>query len=197
MEQRWWLDDAEARSAEAPRSFFIPERGRREALSPGEVVKLIFLFEPPASNGMTGERMWVEIKSATDGRYVAELLNQPAHISSLKPGDAVTFAPEHVAAIQTSEEELGYAVDDYAAVGQQVRENDEFPQLVARVARDARQGGSDSGWRLAAVDDDGPPDWWDLGWITDKFPEVEALFRLDPDAGSWRWDAETRSYVAE
>ncbi|MGH2933164.1 MAG: hypothetical protein ACRDL2_01430 [Gaiellaceae bacterium] len=196
MGQRWWLDNAEVRNAEAPRSFFIPARGRRDALGPGDVVKLIFLFDPAASNGMSGERMWVEVQSATDGRYVGVLLNQPEHITGLKPRDAVTFGPEQVAALHVSEEELGYDIYDYAAVGRQVRDADEFPQLVARVGPSDRQADSDSGWRLAVAEDDGPPEWCDLGWVSDAFPEVEALFRLDVEDGSWQWDAETRSYVA-
>jgi hypothetical protein len=196
MDERWWLDNAEARHAEAPRSFFIPPRGRREALLPGDVVKLIFLFDPAAWNGMNGERMWVEVLSSLGGNYVGELLNQPTHMKTLKAGDTVTFTPEHIAAIEVSEEELGYAVNDYGAVGQRVRE-DAFPYLVARVPPNARQGDSDSGWRLGAAEDDGPPEWCDLGWITDNFPEVEALFRLDADEGSWRWSAEAETYLAD
>jgi hypothetical protein len=46
---RWWLDDAEARHAEAPMSFFIPPAAKRNALSPGDAVKLLFAFESTLS----------------------------------------------------------------------------------------------------------------------------------------------------
>lgn len=193
MAARWWLESAEALNAAAPRDFFIPPRQRRESLARGDVVKLIFLFAPPAPNGMGGERMWVEVESGADGHFVGVLLNRPAYIESLSPGDHVTFGPEHVAALQVSEDELGYVLDDYAAVGERVR-GDEFPHLVARQSSDARMGESDSGWRLAVTEDDGPPEWWELGRVTDRFPQVETLFRLDVEEGSWRWDPERQAY---
>jgi hypothetical protein len=46
---RWWLDDAEARHAEAPMSFFIPPAAKRNALSPGDAVKLLFACESTLS----------------------------------------------------------------------------------------------------------------------------------------------------
>lgn len=64
----WSLADREALHADAPRSFFIPDRGLREQLQAGRFVKLVFVLgESRFIEGMarTVERMWVEITEAS------------------------------------------------------------------------------------------------------------------------------------
>jgi hypothetical protein len=59
----WCLDSGEAYHADAPSTFWIPARDRRESLQPGDFAKLIFrisvdnLEEP-----VTVERMWVIVR---------------------------------------------------------------------------------------------------------------------------------------
>src|SRR3954453_7930000 len=93
----WWLADGEARHAEHPRSYFIPPRARREALRPGELVKLEFTYGPHADREGEGhvERMWVEVLGRGHGR----LRNRPVRLSPLAIGDRLDFAPEHVITI--------------------------------------------------------------------------------------------------
>lgn len=38
----WCLENGEAYHAEAPDTFWLPERSRRETLQPGDIAKLIF-----------------------------------------------------------------------------------------------------------------------------------------------------------
>jgi hypothetical protein len=193
MAQRWWLEDAEERSRESPDSFFIPPRERREALEPGDVVKLIFLFEPPAPSGTTGERMWVEVTAVQEGGYTGELLNEPGDIEELRPGDAIRFEAKHVAARQVSDEEAGYKIGTFALVSPHLAIGAPRPDFVARAPVDRRDGEADSGWRLGAQLDydapsEEPPRWNDLGWLTDRYPELEPLFQEDAATGFWAWD---------
>jgi hypothetical protein len=190
----WWLDDAEKRSREAPDSFFIPPLERRVALEPGRAVKLIFMIDPPVE-GTNAERMWVEVKEQRGGGYVGELLNDPSVIAALRAGDDVSFEPRHVAAMLFSDDELGYRVGDYALVSPYLPIGSPHPEFVLRKPPAERESETDSGWRLVTqADYDAPaadePRWFDLGWLADRFPELEALFRARDETGHWRWDGE-------
>ena len=202
---RWWLDDAERLHQENPESFFIPPESKRKGLLEGDDVKLIFRFdaiETEPGFETNGERMWVRVKEVGDGSYLGELLNDPQHIRDLPRGSLVAFKPQHVAAFAYPPDELEYNPESVAVVSRRIRENHEKPAFVYRNPPALRDGDDDSGWQLfAAKDDDAfisDPNnilWWQLGWIADRYPEIEKLLRQDADAGEWFWDPEGSEYV--
>lgn len=91
------LLDAEVEHRAAPRTFSIPRRAVRDALVPGDLVKLLFVVDPPVRS-VEVERMWVEVVEAKDGGYVGRLDNDPGYVRDLKADDLLSFRPEHVAA---------------------------------------------------------------------------------------------------
>jgi hypothetical protein len=56
---------------------------------------------------------------------------------------------------------------------------------------------SDSGWTVGNGNepDAGPThfEWSPVGWLTDRFPELELVFRAG--GGSWRWDSQQGQYI--
>ena len=121
--ETWWLDSAEARHEVNPRSFFIPPVIDRQQLAVGRSAKLVFEFDERIVDGIrrTGERMWVEVvERREDGGYRRTLVNDPVVLHELAYGELVEFRPEHVAAIEYSDDELGYAAAEPAV-------NDESP----------------------------------------------------------------------
>ena len=81
-----------------PDAFPIPTRPERENLRPGDMVKLVFVLDPPPTSGPNAERMWVEVRaSQPDGVIEGWLTNKPVVITSLGPGAIVAFEPRHVA----------------------------------------------------------------------------------------------------
>jgi hypothetical protein len=56
---------------------------------------------------------------------------------------------------------------------------------------------SDSGWTIGNGDepDAGPAhfEWSSVGWLTDRFSELEPVFRSG--RGDWRWDSQQGQYV--
>lgn len=202
----WWLDDAEELHRAPPRTFFIPPLERRQHLAPGDAVKLPFSFE--TADGEAGcERMWVEVVSVRDGTYRGLLMNEPQYIPSLRPGDRVWFEAKHVAAVDGP---LPFDCDSHGFVSAILLhgDDDERPRIVYREAvRDrVNRGGTlsngriDSGWCLMTGDEadlesadavTSSP----LGWLAERYPELEPLFSLDPPAGEWAWDEETCRYV--
>ena len=100
----WDLESAEDRAAESPDSFWIPARVDREAVQPGNLVKLLFRIEaeqPDGSAAVFVERMWVLVTERLDGACVGLLANQPGSFDPadgvyLARGAEVPFRPEHV-----------------------------------------------------------------------------------------------------
>ena len=89
----WWLENADARHAEAPRSFFIPPLEHRRELAPGRLVKLVFAFDPPR-RGHSAERMWVEVTQRhRDGTYTGTLANDPSELSRARPRRSGVLRP--------------------------------------------------------------------------------------------------------
>ena len=85
------LVDAEVRALENPSAFAIPDRQARDAIAPGQLVKLIFRGDEIGS-----ERMWVEVeKRVPGGGYIGRLDNEPV-VVDLELDDEVRFGPEHI-----------------------------------------------------------------------------------------------------
>ena len=91
------LDNGEEIHREFPDSFWIPEKGKRESLKPGDIVKLIFrMEESKGSDDVSVERMWVEITEINTPFYKGKLDNDPSGSDCVFCGQSVIFNPCHV-----------------------------------------------------------------------------------------------------
>lgn len=88
------LENGEDLHREFPETFYLPSRVEREALLPGELVKLIFRIS--TENEVHVERMWVCVQSRTEDGYIGLLDNDPYCTKELLSGAKVVFGPEHV-----------------------------------------------------------------------------------------------------
>ena len=97
----WMLGNAEAFHKSHPSEFQIPELSEREALRPGDKVKLVFLFwqNDKGEPYVLSERMWVVIQRVVDSKYVGVLQSDPVSAGRVKVGDLIEFGPEHVASV--------------------------------------------------------------------------------------------------
>ena len=119
----WGLLDAEAQHEAFPDTFPIPSTEERTALRAGDMVKLVFVLDPPPSSGPNAERMWVEVRAARpDGGYEGWLTNRPKVITSLEPSAVVAFDPKHVAGIALRTDEVTFDVKLRAVVSTRLRE---------------------------------------------------------------------------
>lgn len=100
----WCLEDGEAYHAEAPDTFWIPERHRRESLEPGDLAKLIFRISVDnAEDNVSVERMWVLVRERTRDGYLGILDNKPGAIAEndeLWLGTELPFSAKHVINIE-------------------------------------------------------------------------------------------------
>lgn len=91
----WCLEDGEARHAEAPETFWIPDRQRRECLEAGDLAKLIFrIGVDNADESVAFERM----ERTADG-YLGVLDNEPGTIAENDEfwlGSELPFSAKHV-----------------------------------------------------------------------------------------------------
>jgi hypothetical protein len=92
------LENAEERAQQYPSSFELPPEKERKNLKKGDYAKCIFVAPVPI-RGLTGDRMWVQVKRREGDRYVGELANDPTIVDA-KMGDEVAFGPEHVIMIR-------------------------------------------------------------------------------------------------
>ncbi len=169
----WTLDNAEARAAEAPRSFFIPPAELRRSLKVGDEVKLVFRLEREDGE-VAEERMWVEV--AETGPYVGLLRNAPELQGVIEFGARVPFGAEHVAAYDYSAAELGYDPAGRCSLLRRVAEADTPPPLLFL--------NGDGDWEAHATDEsdeelaDGDNVLvWSTGYLSDRFPETEQALR--------------------
>ena len=96
----WCLDDGEAYHAEAPETFWIPERDRRENLEAGDHAKLIFRINVDNADGnVSFERMWVLVRERTSDGYLGVLNNEPDTVAENDEfwlGTELPFSAKHV-----------------------------------------------------------------------------------------------------
>ena len=88
---KYELVDAEERHAANPDTFEIPSDEVKEALTVGDVVKLIF-------DG--SERMWVCITSRSGNRFHGWLDNTPYVVVGLNYKDPIEFEARHIIDVQ-------------------------------------------------------------------------------------------------
>lgn len=100
----WCLEDGEARHAEAPRTFWIPERDRRDSLEIGDLAKLIFRISvDDAEDNVAVERMWVVVRERLADGYLGVLDNEPDAIAENEEfwlGSEIPFSAKHVINIE-------------------------------------------------------------------------------------------------
>ena len=96
----WCLEDGEAYHADAPETFWIPERDRRESLEAGDHAKLIFRINVDNADGnVSFERMWVLVRERTSGGYLGVLNNEPDTVAENDEfwlGTELPFSAKHV-----------------------------------------------------------------------------------------------------
>ena len=176
----------------APRTFSIPRADQRSALRVGDLVKLVFRADPPSPDGLTAERMWVEVREVLPHGFVGALDNQPSFIRNLKPGDRIAFGPEHVAALHGSPTGLELPYGQFARVSLEVAQGG-WP---VDAHREPPEGARASGWVVRGSAGDAP------GFVQMLIDDLLQHFRvldsvLDEPVGSrWVWDEALLEYVA-
>jgi len=99
----WCLEDGEAYHADAPETFWIPDRDRRESLEAGDHAKLIFCINVDNADGnVSFERMWVLVRERTSAGYLGVLNNEPDTVAENDEfwlGTELPFSAKHVIAI--------------------------------------------------------------------------------------------------
>lgn len=196
--QEFVLGDAELLHQEHPETFLIPRRAERDALRPGDLVKLMFeLLEPSGDDG-TAERMWVRVDKAEAGRYVGTLDNEPILLESIVLGDRVEFGPEHVLALWEDDPAEGEPV---VMVFRRSIEEGLRPRVAHRVEPVEPR---DSGWRLL-VGDETDDDLDDpanallrpVAEVCGRWPELQPMIDAAEVDTDWAWDDATGAYVPE
>ncbi|WP_426570996.1 immunity protein Imm33 domain-containing protein [Aquihabitans sp. McL0605] len=196
----WGLLDAEAQHEAFPDTFPIPTVGERQALRAGDMVKLVFVLDPPPASGPNAERMWVEVRSTLpDSAYEGWLTNRPKVITSLEPSAVVAFEARHVAGIALRKEDVTFDVKLRAVVSTRVRE---VPGPPGWAGFDTPLDATDSGWSITAGDEaedffgDGDGTGTEamaLGELVQRFPALVEVFQAG--VGEWVYRPDHRRYV--
>jgi hypothetical protein len=196
----WGLLDAESQHAAFPDTFPIPSVEERAALRTGDMVKLVFVLDPPPTEGPNAERMWVEVRSAQpDGTYDGWLTNTPVVIGSLESSSLVAFEPRHVAGIALRRDEVTFDVALKAVVSARAIELKGPPGWAGR---DEPLDERDSGWSVTAGNE--PDDYFTgdaggatkvltLGELVQRYPALVEVFQAGE--GEWAYRPEHRRYV--
>lgn len=195
----WGLLDAEAQHEAFPDAFPIPTRQERDALQPGDLVKLVFVLDPPPASGPNAERMWVEVRSVDEGAYDGWLTNAPTVIDHLDAGTFLTFSAEHVAGIALRKEEVAFDPETRAVVSRRALARSGPPGWVGH---DDPVDVIDSGWTIAAGDE--PADHFSgdpaettlgvtLGELVQRYPSLVEVFQAGD--GEWVYRPDHRRYV--
>lgn len=196
----WGLLDAESQHAAFPDTFPIPTEEERQALRTGDMVKLVFVLDPPPESGPNAERMWLEVRNASDdGSYDGWLTNQPVVVTALEPSALVAFEPRHVAGIALRTEEVSFDVNLRAVVSKRAIKLHGPPGWAGF---DEPLDVTDSGWSVTAGDEpdeyfDAPPsevtEVLTLGDLVQRYPALVEVFQTGE--GEWVYRPEHRRYV--
>ena len=196
----WGLLDAVAQHDAFPDTFPIPPGLERGRLRTGDLVKLVFVLDPPPTGGPNAERMWVEVRTAhPDGSYDGWLTNKPVVISTLEPSALVAFEPRHVAGIALREEEVTFDVGLRAVVSQRALDLHGPPGWAGF---DEALDDTDSGWTITAGDESddyfGPDGSSNsvpctLGEMVQRYPALVEVFQAGE--GEWVYRPDHRRYV--
>lgn len=96
----WCLEDGEALHRDAPETFWLPAKERRNSLRPGDLAKLVFRISVDSEDEPVAvERMWVLVRGRVGDHYFGVLDNDPYAIEEndrLWSGVELPFEPRHV-----------------------------------------------------------------------------------------------------
>jgi hypothetical protein len=196
----WGLLDAESQHHAFPDTFPIPSASERTALRTGDMVKLVFVLDPPPASGSNAERMWVEVRTAQpDGTYDGWLTNKPVVVTSLEPSALVAFEARHVAGIALRKEEVSFDVNLKAVVSRRALKLHGPPGWAGF---DEPVDDGDSGWAVTAGDEvegyfSGEPgevtQVMGLGELVQRYPALVEVFQAGE--GEWVYRPDHRRYV--
>jgi len=198
----WTLENADDVAAQNKYTFFKSPREAIALVRPGDIVKLIFLFESSDPEAPRAERMWVIVERIDgDGRFFGRLDNQPRWIQDLKPDDGVAFDARHI--INTPYDSDDNLVERYIKrcyVTQRVLRDG---AKVGYLYREAPDRDDDSGWRFTAgdesdeyMDDADNAAYVSVGAVLSKDDSFIDL--LDAPAGAaFQWDGRAKAFVPE
>lgn len=153
------IDDPRPYALASPYTFFLPSDAELAAVSPGDMVKLIFRSETP-DRQWDAERMWVTIESADGDRLQGRLDTQPDDMPGVVPGDIVRFERHQIIACVWDEERAAPPPEppvrreywDRCMVDSCVLEEGARVHYLYREERDPDlelgDRGPDSGWRI-------------------------------------------------
>ncbi len=196
----WGLLDAESQNEAFPDTFPIPSLDEREGLRTGDMVKLVFVLDPPPASGPNAERMWVEVRTAhPDGSYDGWLTNEPVVITSLTASVLVAFDARHVAGIALRRDEVAFDVQRRAVVSTRALKLHGPPGWAGF---DEPVDDSDSGWSVTAGDE--PDGYFDrdpaevttvltVGELVQRYPALVEVFQAGE--GEWVYRPDHRRYV--
>jgi hypothetical protein len=92
---------------------------------------------------------------------------------------------------------VGYDASRHAWVSKEVLGGTQQPRLVTLRPPESISEESDSGWTIGNGDEpNARPDafeWSPMGWLSDRFPELELVFRTG--RGNWYRDPEAHQYL--
>lgn len=140
----WYLDNVYELNKEAPYTFYRPSDEVLEQLEVGDLVKLVFVADPPEEDGFHGERMWVEI-TQKDGKILTGTLENEPHSLPLKIGDVISFGIENICDTEYEDPhaaDMDVYFDTLVTVSEDVLERREFNFML----RDHPTEENDSGW---------------------------------------------------
>lgn len=196
----WGLLDAESQNEAFPDTFPIPTRSERQRLRTGDLVKLVFVLDPPPEEGPNAERMWIEVRRiGDDGSYDGWLTNDPVVIPGLEPSTLIAFEPRHVAGIALRREEVAFEVERRAVVSRRALSLNGPPGWAGF---DEPVDDSDSGWSVTAGDE--PEGYFDadpsevttvmtVGQLVQRYPALVEVFQAG--GGEWVYRPDHRRYV--
>lgn len=196
----WGLLDAEAQHEAFPDTFPIPSRAERDALRTGDMVKLVFVLDPPPSSGPNAERMWVEVRTTHDnGSFDGWLTNQPVVVTALEPSALVAFEANHVAGIALRTDQVSFDVKLKSVVSKRALKLHGPPGWAGF---DTPLDDQDSGWSVTAGDEavdyfsGDPADVTQvvtLGELVQRYPALVEVFQAGE--GEWVYRPDHRRYV--
>lgn len=197
----WYLENADLIAAEHKYTFFKSPRETIALVKPGEVVKLIFVFESDDPSAPRAERMWVVVDSIeANGKFSGRLDNQPSWIKDLKLDDEVSFDASNI--INTEHDDDDNLVERYIKRCFVTNRILNDGARVGYLYREEPDNDRDSGWRFTAndesdeyMDDSKNISFVSVGAVLSR--DESFIHLLDaPEGSSFAWDARTQSFVA-
>jgi hypothetical protein len=191
------LLDVEEEHRKNPRTYSIPRKEQRHHLQVGQLVKLVFLKDSSETNDKRAERMWVIVKKILEDGYCGTLDNDPYFLAGLKRGDLIDFGPEHVAAIDLSQEGLEIPYDKFAVINKEVWNGDRWPN---RLEHHPPPDDQFSGWWIySGSEKEEDKEDWRL-FIPESIVKIIEKYRIldtvldEPVGTQWIWDDENLEY---